>query len=262
MPWAKAWATRPCGIITPNAQAAAAGASPHALKNIAEGFGTGLAGYKESLKEFKKAEQERTKALADIEQARRAEKRGDVDAALYWLARLLEGGEDPLFVARRMVIFASEDVGQADPQALVIAVAAAQALDLVGLPEAQLNLAQACIYLACAPKSNAAYSAYNSARAFVSKDASRPVPLHLRNAPTRLMKELGYGKTYRYAHDEPHAYAAGERYLPDGMQPPGWYQPTDRGLEAKIADKLAWLRSLDAQVRSNPRSDPRSEHEL
>ncbi len=182
----------------------------------------------------------------------------DPDAALYWLVRMLDGGADARYLGRRLLRMASEDIGLADPRALRVTLDACDTYERLGSPEGELALAQATLYLACAAKSNAVYVAYNSARSAVANDSSREVPEHLRNAPTRLMKQLGYGKTYRYAHDEPHAYAAGERYLPDGMHPPGWYQPTDRGLEAKIADKLAWLRSLDAQVR--PGSDP--EHEL
>ncbi len=169
----------------------------------------------------------------------------DPDASLYWMVRMLDGGADPRYLARRMIRMATEDVGLADPRALELAMRAAEVYERLGSPEGELALAECVVYLAVAPKSNAVYVAYGAAREFVSKDASRPVPLHLRNAPTRLMKDLGYGKGYRYAHDEEGGYAAGETYLPDGMQPPGWYQPTDRGLEAKIRDKLAWLRSRD-----------------
>ena len=170
------------------------------------------------------------------------------DAALYWLCRMLDGGADPLYVGRRLVRMASEDIGLADPRALRLALDACETYERLGSPEGELALAQAALYLACAPKSNAAYVAYNQARALVRDDASRPVPEHLRNAPTKLMKELGYGHTYRYAHDEPEAYAAGERYFPDGMATPVFYMPTDRGLEAKIRDKLAHLKSLDAEA--------------
>ena len=175
----------------------------------------------------------------------------DPDAALYWMARMLDGGADPRYLARRMVRMASEDVGLADPRALEIATRAAEVYERLGSPEGELALAECVVYLAVAPKSNAVYVAWGEARRFVSTDASRPVPLRLRNAPTRLMKELGYGKDYRYAHDEEGGYAAGESYLPDGMQPPGWYRPTDRGLEAKIRDKLAWLRSRDKEPRGD-----------
>ena len=169
----------------------------------------------------------------------------DPDAALYWMVRMLDGGGDPRYLARRMIRMATEDIGLADPRALEIATRAAEVYERLGSPEGELVLAECVLYLAIAPKSNAVYVAYNAAREFVSRDSSRPVPMHLRNAPTRLMKDLGYGKGYRYAHDEEGGYAAGERYLPDGMDPPGWYQPTERGLEAKIREKLAWLRRRD-----------------
>jgi putative ATPase len=168
------------------------------------------------------------------------------DAALYWLTRMLDGGADPLYIGRRLVRMAVEDIGLADPRALRLALDACETFERLGSPEGELALAQAAIYLACAPKSNAAYVAYNAARDLVARDASRPVPLHLRNAPTRLMKELGYGKSYRYAHDEPDAYAAGEDYLPEGAPAMSFYHPTPRGLEAKIGEKLAHLRELDA----------------
>lgn len=167
------------------------------------------------------------------------------DAALYWLCRMLDGGADPQYLARRLVRMAWEDIGLADPRALQIANDAALTFERLGSPEGELALGQAVIYLAVAPKSNAGYKAFNAARAYVKLDKSREVPIHLRNAPTRLMKELGYGHDYRYAHDEPHAYAAGESYLPEGMSEPGWYQPVSRGLEVKIAEKLAFLRRLD-----------------
>lgn len=171
------------------------------------------------------------------------------DAALYWLTRMLDGGADPRYLARRIVRMAWEDIGLADPRAMQIANDAATTFERLGSPEGELALAQAVIYLAVAAKSNAGYMAYNQARAFVQKDKSREVPVHLRNAPTKLMKELGHGHAYRYAHDEPEAYAAGETYLPDGMPEPGWYQPVGRGLETKIAEKLAYLRQLDAAAR-------------
>jgi putative ATPase len=173
----------------------------------------------------------------------------DPDAALYWLCRMLDGGADPLYVGRRMIRMASEDIGLADPRALRLALDAVETYERLGTPEGELALAQAVIYLACAAKSNAVYVAYGKARAFIAEDGSRPVPLHIRNAPTRLMKDLGYGKDYRYAHDEPDAYAAGERYLPDGMPEVSFYEPTDRGLEAKIEEKLATMRARDAQAR-------------
>ena len=171
------------------------------------------------------------------------------NAALYWLVRMLDGGADPHYLARRLVRMAIEDVGLADPRALRLALDAAEVYERLGSPEGELALAQATLYLACAAKSSAGYDAYNAARAFVKQGASQPVPVHLRNAPTRLMKSLGYGREYRYAHDEPHAYAANERYMPDGMDEPQWYQPAPRGLESKIADKLDWLRSLDEEAR-------------
>ncbi len=171
------------------------------------------------------------------------------DAALYWLCRMLDGGADPLYVGRRLVRMAVEDIGLADPRALRMALDACETYERLGTPEGELALAEAAVYLACAPKSNAVYEAYNKAREFVSADGSRPVPIHLRNAPTRLLKELGYGHAYRYAHDEPEAYAAGEQYLPDGMPEARFYEPTLRGVEGKIAEKLAHLRDLDREAR-------------
>ena len=167
------------------------------------------------------------------------------DAALYWLVRMLDGGADPLYLGRRLIRMAVEDIGLADARALRMALDACETYERLGSPEGELALAEVTLYLAVAPKSNAAYMAYNRARELVRNDSSRPVPEHLRNAPTKLMKELGYGREYRYAHDEPDAYAAGENYLPDGMKPPGLYEPTERGLEGKIAEKLARLRELD-----------------
>ncbi len=171
------------------------------------------------------------------------------DGALYWLVRMLDGGADPRYLSRRLIRMAAEDIGLADPRALRLTLDAAETYERLGTPEGELALAEAVIYLACAAKSNAVYNAYNAVRAFVAKDISRPVPEHLRNAPTKLMKELGYGKLYRYAHDEPDAYAAGETYLPEGIAEPGWYQPTPRGLEGKIAQKLAFLRDQDETAR-------------
>lgn len=170
------------------------------------------------------------------------------DAALYWLTRMLDGGADPRYLSRRIVRMAWEDIGLADPRAMQIANDAALTYERLGSPEGELALGQAVIYLAVAAKSNAGYNAYNQARAFVKQDKSREVPVHLRNAPTKLMKELGYGHEYRYAHDEPNAYAAGETYLPDGIEEPGWYQPVPRGLEIKIAEKLALLRKWDEEA--------------
>ena len=167
------------------------------------------------------------------------------DAALYWLTRMLDGGADPLYLGRRLIRMAVEDIGLADARALRMALDACETYERLGSPEGELALAQAALYLAVAPKSNAAYVAHNRARELVRNDQSRPVPEHLRNAPTKLMKDLGYGREYRYAHDETEAYAAGENYLPDGMSAPGLYEPSDRGLEAKIAEKLEHLRALD-----------------
>ena len=173
----------------------------------------------------------------------------DPDAALYWMVRMLDGGADPRYLARRIIRMAWEDIGLADPRAMQVANDAAETYERLGSPEGELALAEAVLYMAVAAKSNAGYLAFNAARAFVKRDGSRPVPEHLRNAPTRLMKELGYGREYRYAHDEPEAYAAGETYLPDGIAEPGWYEPTPRGLEGRIAEKLAHLRELDRKVR-------------
>ena len=166
----------------------------------------------------------------------------DPDAALYWLVRMLDGGADPRYMARRLVRMASEDIGLADPRALRLALDASEVYERLGSPEGELALAECVVYLAVAPKSNAVYKAYNAARAFVKQDATRPVPMHLRNAPTKLMKELDYGKGYRYAHDEEGGFAAGENYLPEGMAEPGFYQPVERGLEIKIAQKMRDLR--------------------
>ena len=167
------------------------------------------------------------------------------DAALYWLARMIDGGCDPLYLARRVVRMASEDIGNADPRGLTLAMNAWDAQQRLGSPEGELALAQAVVYLACAPKSNAVYTAWNAALADARSHGSPDVPVHLRNAPTKLMKQLGYGAAYRYAHDEPDAYAAGERYFPDGMEARRYYQPVERGLEIKIREKLARLRELD-----------------
>jgi putative ATPase len=171
------------------------------------------------------------------------------DASLYWLVRMLDGGADPLYVGRRMVRMAVEDIGLADPRALRVALDACETYERLGSPEGELALAEAVIYLASAAKSNAVYVAYNRANDFVKEDESRPVPLHLRNAPTKLMKELGFGKDYRYAQDEPEAYAAGESYFPADMPAVKWYEPSDRGLEEKIREKLAYLRGLDSEAK-------------
>ena len=174
----------------------------------------------------------------------------DPDAALYWFTRMLDGGADPLYLGRRIVRMAIEDIGLADPRALRLALDACETYERLGSPEGELALAEAVLYVAVAAKSNAAYVAYNSARAWVGEDQTRPVPLHLRNAPTGLMRDLGYGKDYRYAHDEAEAYAAGERYFPDGMEPREFYRPTERGLEAKIRERLEHLRELDRAGRA------------
>jgi putative ATPase len=173
----------------------------------------------------------------------------DPDASLYWFCRMLDGGADPRYLARRLIRMATEDIGLADPRALDMTMAAAAVYERLGSPEGELALAEAVIYLAVAAKSNAVYAAYNEVRAFIKQDESRPVPMHIRNAPTKLMKTLGMGANYRYAHQEEGAYAAGETYLPDGIEKPNWYRPTDRGLEAKIAEKLAQLRELDSKYK-------------
>ncbi len=176
----------------------------------------------------------------------------DPDAALYWMARMFDGGVDPRYVARRVVRMATEDVGLADPRALEVALAAIGTYERLGSPEGELAIAQAVVYMACAPKSNALYKAYGDVRAFVATDGSRPVPMRLRNAPTKLMKDLGYGEGYRYAHDEPDAYAAGETYLPDGMKRVHWYEPTEQGVEQRIRERLQYLRGLDRHQRKGP----------
>ena len=173
------------------------------------------------------------------------------NAALYWLCRMLDGGADPRYLARRIVRMAWEDIGLADPRALTISNEAAHTYERLGSPEGELALAQAVLYLAAAAKSNAGYTAYNQMRQFVKQHGSAEVPPHLRNAPTKLMKELGYGRAYRYAHDEPHAYAAGETYMPEGLAEPDFYQPVPRGLEAKIAEKLSWLKDLDKAAQNS-----------
>jgi len=171
----------------------------------------------------------------------------DPDAALYWLVRMLDGGADPRYLARRLIRMAAEDIGLADPRALRLALDAAEVYERLGSPEGELALAEATVYLAVAPKSNAVYRAYQAARTFVARDGTRPVPLHLRNAPTRLMKTLGHGEGYRYAHDEPDAFAAGEHYLPDGVSV-AFYQPVPRGLEVRIGERLGELRARQAQA--------------
>ncbi|TAK78901.1 MAG: replication-associated recombination protein A, partial [Gammaproteobacteria bacterium] len=171
------------------------------------------------------------------------------DAALYWLCRMLDGGCDPRYLARRTIRMANEDIGIADPRALEMALNACEVYERLGSPEGELAIAQAIIYLACAPKSNAAYVAFNAAMQDAKTHGSLEVPLHIRNAPTKLMKNLGYGKAYRYAHDEPDAYAAGENYFPEELSPRTYYRPTPRGLEAKIAERLAYFRELDKKAK-------------
>jgi putative ATPase len=173
----------------------------------------------------------------------------DPDASLYWFMRMLDGGADPRYMARRLIRMAAEDIGLADPRALRLALDAAEVYERLGSPEGELALAECVIYLAMAPKSNAVYNAFNEAKALIKKDGTRPVPLHLRNAPTKLMKDLDYGRDYRYAHDEEGGFAAGETYFPEGMAPPEFYRPVDRGLEIKIADKLRELKKLNDQKK-------------
>ncbi|MED5619692.1 replication-associated recombination protein A [Ideonella sp. BN130291] len=176
----------------------------------------------------------------------------DPDAALYWLVRMLDGGVDPRYIARRVVRMASEDIGLADPRALRVTLDASEVYERLGSPEGELALAEAVVYLAMAPKSNAVYQAFNAAKAFVKQDGTRPVPLHLRNAPTKLMKQLDYGRGYRYAHDEPDGFAAGERYLPEGLETLRFYEPVPRGVEARIGERLEEMRRLNAESK-NPR---------
>ena len=182
----------------------------------------------------------------------------DPDAALYWMVRMLDGGADPRYIARRAIRMATEDIGLADPRALRIALDAAEAYERLGSPEGELALAEAIVYLAVAVKSNAIYRAYGAVHAFVQSDGSRPVPLHLRNAPTRLMKELGYGGGYRYAHDEAGGFAAGESYLPEGIADQHWYAPTDRGLESRIRERLDELKRLNDAQRAAARRGGRT----
>jgi putative ATPase len=178
----------------------------------------------------------------------------DPDASLYWLARMLDGGVDPRYVIRRLLRMASEDIGNADPRALRIALDAAETWQRLGSPEGELALAQAAVYLAMAPKSNAVYKAWKAAQSCVQQGGTMPVPLHLRNAPTQLMKGLGYGREYRYAHDEPDAFAAGVSYWPDGLDAPVFYEPVPRGLEQRIAEKLREFRRLNGEADKSPLS--------
>ena len=175
----------------------------------------------------------------------------DPDAALYWFTRMLDGGADPRYMARRLIRMAAEDIGLADPRALRLALDAAEVYERLGSPEGELALAECVIYLAVAAKSNAVYKAFKEAKALIKKEGTRPVPMHLRNAPTQLMKNLDYGKDYRYTHDEEGGFAAGENYLPEGMPAPGFYRPVDRGLELKIAEKMASLRALNQAKAAN-----------
>ena len=175
----------------------------------------------------------------------------DPDAALYWFVRMLDGGAEPRYMARRFVRMASEDIGLADPRALRMALDAAEVYERLGSPEGELALAQCVVYLAIAPKSNAVYKAFNEAKAFIKNDGTRPVPLHLRNAPTKLMKQLDYGKNYRYAHDEEGGFAAGESYLPEGMTAPGLYRPVNRGLEIRIGERLDALKAENDSAKKN-----------
>ena len=185
----------------------------------------------------------------------------DPDAALYWLVRMLDGGTDPRYLTRRLIRMASEDIGLADPRALRLALDATEVYERLGSPEGELALAECVVYLAVAPKSNAVYKAYSAARAWVKQDGTRPVPMHLRNAPTQLMKQLDYGKGYRYAHDEADGFAAGETYLPDGMTAPGFYQPVERGMEIKIAQKLRELAGRNASAGQRDAAEGAAEDE-
>lgn len=237
------------------------------LLHAADGDARKLLNYLEQASDFAEQSHLDEQAVREVIQAglRRFDKGGDAfydqisalhkavrgsspDAALYWLVRMLDGGADPRYLARRLIRMASEDIGNADPRALTLCLDAAQAYERLGSPEGELALAQATLYLAAAPKSNAVYMAYKAVQKDVKQHGSYPVPMHLRNAPTTLMKQLGYHEGYRYAHDEPEAYAAGEDYFPEEMPPRQYYIPTSRGLEAKIAEKLNYLKQLDAQA--------------
>ena len=244
------------------------GAARERLVGYADGDARRLLNAVENLAAVADAASEVDEALLELalgEQLRRYDKGGDIfydtisalhksvrgsdpDAALYWLVRMLDGGVDPRYVARRVLRMASEDIGLADPRALRMALDATEVFERLGSPEGELALAQAVIFLAAAPKSNAVYAAWNEVRAFVAASGTLPVPLHLRNAPTTLMKQLDHGRGYRYAHHEADAFAAGETYFPDGLAPPLFYRPTERGLEAQIAAKLAQLRQANASA--------------
>ena len=200
----------------------------------------------EQLRRYDKAGDQFYDAISALHKSVRG---SDPDATLYWLARMLDGGVDPRYVTRRLLRMASEDIGLADPRALQLCLQAAEVYERLGSPEGELALAQAAVYLAVAPKSNAVYTAWNAVRAWVKADGTRPVPDRLRNAPTALMKSLGHGQGYRYAHDEDGGFAAGERYLPDGMPDQQFYAPVSRGLEIRIAERLAQLRAANARAR-------------
>ena len=215
---------------------------------LSEGGALSLAQVKELLGDRNRRFDKGGEAFYDQISALHKSVRGsDPDAALYWFARMLDGGCDPLYIARRVVRMASEDIGNADPRALTLCVNAWDVMERLGSPEGELAVAQAVVYLACAPKSNAVYKAFNQVRAMIKEQPSHEVPLHLRNAPTRLMKELDYGTEYRYAHDEPEAFAAGENYMPEALRHEHFYHPVSRGLESKIAQKLEYLRGLNQQ---------------
>jgi len=216
------------------------------VKNVAVDEGLVASVVQRAARRFDKGGEEFYNQISALHKSVRG---SDPDAALYWFCRMLDGGADPRYLARRIIRMASEDIGLADPRALEICVTAADVFERMGSPEGELALAEAVVFLAVAAKSNAVYNAYNSARAFIAQDDSRPVPLHIRNAPTKLMKDLDYGKDYRYAHDEAGGYAAGENYWPDGLAPQRWYEPSGRGLEGKISEKLAELRARDAEYR-------------
>jgi putative ATPase len=226
----------------------------NAYENLVQGVGAGVAEIDEALLEKSLGEQLRRydnggeQFYDTISALHKAVRGSDPDAALYWFVRMLDGGVDPRYASRRMVRMASEDIGLADPRALRLALDAAETYERLGSPAGELALAQAVVYLAMAPKSNAVYVAYKAARAHIASEGTRPVPLHLRNAPTRLMKSLDYGRGYRYAHDEEGGFAAGESYWPEGLSPPRFYEPVARGLEIRIGERLAELRRLNAEA--------------
>ena len=226
----------------------------NAYENLVQGAGRAVAEIDEAQLERSLGEQLRRydnggeQFYDTISALHKAVRGSDPDAALYWFVRMLDGGVDPRYASRRMVRMASEDIGLADPRALRLALDAAETYERLGSPEGELALAQAVVYLAMAPKSNAVYVAYKAARAHIAAEGTRPVPLHLRNAPTRLMKSLDYGRGYRYAHDEAGGFAAGENYWPEGMTPPRFYEPVARGLEIRIGERLAELRRLNAEA--------------